>query len=257
MKSERIPIRLKRITATRQWKKFLVCGCSHGKLADRTALDAVLKFKDGFKPSKTIHLGDAFDTAAFRSGAKGGADEVESVEDDMMAGCSFIDKLRPDLFFIGNHEYRWYKDAKRPNALISHAATKTIRELRDFMAEIGCEFVEDYHWDAWRMLGSYKVGHGISFNENAVRDHAERAGNCIIAHLHRQEVAHGRRLDHPTCVSVGYLGDPNKFGYADLWPGKMKWNAGWLYGEYTEGETKWQLHRHDTPETRSKEYLPV
>lgn len=252
-----IPITHKRASVTRKWKKALVCGCSHGRLADDSALTAILNFKDEFQPDKTIHLGDAFDTAAFRGGAKGSKDELESVSEDVLAGCSFLSELRPDLFFVGNHEHRWYKDIEKPNALVSHAAAVSVLEVRKFLESIKCEMVENYNWDSWRMLGNYKIGHGISFNENAVRDHAERAGNCIIAHLHRQEVAHGRRVDHPTCVSVGYLGQAEKFTYADQWPGKMKWNTGWLYGEYIDDQLIWQLHRHETPSTTRKTYLPV
>lgn len=59
----------------RKWKKFLVVGCSHGQMADPKALAAVLKFKESFKPHFTAHLGDAFDTTAFRAGAKGTRDE--------------------------------------------------------------------------------------------------------------------------------------------------------------------------------------
>lgn len=253
----KIPIKHKSVSITRPWKKFLICGCSHGELADEVAISAILKFKQDFNPEKTIHLGDAFDTTPFRTGASGTKDECATVSRDIAAGCAFLEQLSPNLFFVGNHEQRWYRDAQRPNALVKHAAQKTIEEVQGFLDDIGCEFEQEYNWNAWRMLGNYKVGHGISFNENAVRDHAERAGNCIIAHLHRQEVAHGRRLDHPTCVSVGYLGDPEKFTYADLWPGKMKWNTGWLYGEYAENETIWQLHRHKTPGTGQREYLPV
>lgn len=233
-------------------------GCSHGQLADPSALEAVIKFRDEFRPDKRIHLGDAVDTTAFRTGAKGSSDETASVSDDIASGLTFLERFRPTTFFNGNHEWRLWKDASKPNAVIAHAATVTIKELRAFIKdELKADYVESYNWDSWRMLGNYKVGHGIAFNENAVRDHAERAGNCIIAHLHRQEVAHGRRLDRPTCVSIGYLGDADKFTYADLWPGKLKWNTGWCYGEFNDDQCVWQLHRHINQQQQGKTYLPV
>jgi hypothetical protein len=241
----------------RSWKRFIACGCSHGELADPTALEAVVKFREEYKPDKVIHTGDAFDTAQFRSGCEGTMDEILTVEDDVNAGCDFLERLQPTLFFVGNHEWRWYKDARKPNALVRHAARKTIEELREFLKVLRCDMVETYDWESWRMIGNYKIGHGISFNENAVRDHAERVGNCFIAHLHRQEVAHGRRDDRPVCVSMGYLGDAAKFTYADQWPGKMKWNTGWIWGEYCDDECLWNLHRHITPASKPKPYLPV
>ena len=52
-----------------KWKKFLAVSCSHGHLADAKATKAALEFKKRWKPDTTLHLGDAIDLAALRSGA--------------------------------------------------------------------------------------------------------------------------------------------------------------------------------------------
>ncbi len=59
----------------RKWKKFFAVGCSHGHLADQSALATALKFKSAWKPDTVMHLGDFMDLAALRSGAKGTPDE--------------------------------------------------------------------------------------------------------------------------------------------------------------------------------------
>ena len=59
-----------------RWKKVLAVSCSHAKYCDKEALDAVLRFKNDFKPHTTIHLGDFVDLTALMSGAKG-ASEAE------------------------------------------------------------------------------------------------------------------------------------------------------------------------------------
>ena len=55
---------------TKARRRFLLCGCSHGQLASRSALNALLKFKADFRPHFTAHLGDFCDTTAWRSGAR-------------------------------------------------------------------------------------------------------------------------------------------------------------------------------------------
>ena len=47
----------------------MAVSCSHGHLADAKATKAALEFKKRFKPDTTLHLGDAIDLAALRTGA--------------------------------------------------------------------------------------------------------------------------------------------------------------------------------------------
>lgn len=233
-------------TVVQPWKKFLIVGCSHGQLADPAALNAVLAFKRHYEPHKTIHLGDFIDTSAWRSGAKGSADEAESVADDVEAGLVFLDQLRPNLVFNGNHEHRLWKHAQKPNAIIAHSAAVTISHLSGFIeGELKAEYVKDYVLEkSWRWLGNYLIGHGFFYNMHAVKKHADRMGNSIFAHLHRQEIARGDRSDRPTGVCIGYLGQRDKFTYADLWESRFRWDTGWCFGEYTDSDCNWQLHRH-------------
>lgn len=258
MRKNAVPIK-QAPAVVRPWKKFLICGCSHGQLADPTALNAIIQFKSNYAPDKTIHLGDFIDTTAWRSGAKGGPDEVESVSDDMLSGLSFLRNLEPQLVFNGNHEYRIWKHARKPNALIAHAAAVAIVELREFITgDLKAQYVESYNLEeSWRRLGNYHIGHGFFHNMHATKKHADKVGNSIFAHLHRQEVVRGDRADRPTGVCVGFLGDRRKFTYAELWESRFRWDTGWCFGEYTDDETIWQLHRHVTPETKPRAYEPV
>ena len=78
---------------TKKWEKVVAVGCSHGDLANPKAVEAVLKFVERWKPIHRIHLGDAYDTAAFRTGARpnsGDADEAREVAPDIAAGQAFI-----------------------------------------------------------------------------------------------------------------------------------------------------------------------
>lgn len=242
------------------WKRFIVCGCSHGELIDPTAEKALLAFRDSYKPDIVAHLGDCCDTQAWRAGAKGSPDETHSVADDIETGLNFLNRLRPTIFFNGNHEFRIWRAVQSPNAIIAHAASLTVKRFRDFMEDIQCRYVESYDWQtSWAWLNDDTLmGHGIAFNQNAVRDHAIKLGrNCFISHLHIQDTASALVHGGPWCSCTGYLGQWDKFGYADLWPSKMRWQTGFIYGEKTDTQIKWQHYRHEAPRLKAREFLRV
>lgn len=254
-----MPKRIKAPNVVRKWKKFLACGCSHGLLANPTALNAVVDFREDYNPDKVIHLGDFVDTAAWRSGAKGGPDEGACVADDVNAGLVFLDRLMPHVVFNGNHEIRIWKHAMKPSAIVAQAAAQTIYSLRDFIkGELKAEYIESYDLEtSWRQMGNFVIGHGYFHNSHATKKHADKMGNCIFVHLHRIEVVRGDRSDRPVGVCAGFLGDRSKFGYADTWESKFRWGNGWVYGEYTDNECIWQIHHHVDKQSEPKRFQSV
>ena len=228
----------------KKWKRFLLVGCSHGQLADRRALDEVLKFKREFKPHFTAHLGDFTDTTAWRSGASDTADEGSSVADDMASGLQFLTQLEPQAVFIGNHEHRIWRHADSPSAIVREAARSTIANLHDVITnELKARFIDHYSLDrSWMELGGALIGHGWMFGLNAIRDHAEHCNrDVIIAHLHRLGMERARAQGGATGYCVGYLGDPVKFNYADSNRSKARWQQGFAWGEFTDSQIKVNL----------------
>ena len=88
------------------WRRVLFYGCRHGHKADANASKALLQFRESFKPDFVADLGDFIDTAAFRAGARGDADEAEPVQPDLQSGLDFIEQMRPNVILCGNHEAR-------------------------------------------------------------------------------------------------------------------------------------------------------
>lgn len=231
------------VNVIRKWKKLLAIGCNHGHLADETALKAVLSFKEKWKPDTTIHLGDCIDLAALRTGAKGTTDESVNISDDFKAGTSYLRELRPNYFFIGNHEDRLYKLQIHPNAIISHCAGNVIGDLNDICKKLRCQIIP-YDIDAgWRKFGDCDFGHGYMFNMQAIRDHAEMRGKCVIAHLHRVGQEPGRRSDHPVGYCVGTLANINRMTYAKTQRSRTAWSQGFAWGEYCDNEAVIRLER--------------
>lgn len=84
---------------TRKWKRLLAVGCSHGIHADSRAIEAVIKFREDYKPETCVHLGDFCDTAAFRAGARGTNDESEPIQPDVDGGLDFLKSFARRWFF--------------------------------------------------------------------------------------------------------------------------------------------------------------
>jgi hypothetical protein len=243
---------MKRITVTRSWKKIMAVGCSHGLYQSDQAVAAALKFRQEWRPHTMVHLGDFIDTACLRSGADGHHDEGVSLDRDFRAAGDLLQALEPTLVFVGNHEDRIYGYVEHPRARLAYMAHKCVEDVRTMIRKVKAEFVEEYDIvRGWRKIGDTLFGHGFMYNDNALRDHAETFGKCCIAHIHTPGQANGRTLDRPTATCVGMLADEDKLSYARRRRGLLKWNNGWVFGEYCATETVlWVIQKSKTGEFR-------
>lgn len=221
------------------WKKFVCIGCSHGDLEDRSAIDAVLKFVDRWKPQTRIHLGDFLDTSSFRSGARGTKDEAHSLADDTAAGIRLLRDFRATHVLNGNHEDRLWMNMDHWQAIRADCAKSLVGEIRKVIRQLRAKHIETYDITDPRAMfefGDTKFLHGYMFNENAIRDHAEHFGKCCLAHLHTPGEANARRSDSATAVCVGTLADIGKLSYAKMRRSTARWGAGFVWGEYSSKE---------------------
>ncbi len=250
--------------ANHAWKKVLAAGCSHGGYADPVALDAVCRFRDAFRPDVCVHLGDAFDTTAFRSGAVGTADEDADIDPDIDAGIEFIRRFQPTDWLMGNHCQRLWKFTEHRDAKVRKCAADVIKDILACAEEINAK-VYPYKgvlngYDPRYMLrvADFTFLHGVFYSENAARDHAERFGNTVHAHTHRAGYAKGRRSDNPTAISVGWLGDVDKLEYSHLRASTLAWSQGFCWGYFSTGKrARCQLYLHEQPRGMKEWVLPL
>lgn len=242
--------------ASTKWQKVVGVGCSHGHLANTKACEAVLKFMDSFKPDHRIHLGDAYDLTAFRSGAKGTKDEGQEVDCDLSQGRQFLRDFRPTVLCMGNHENRAVNLAEHHNTIVKTAAKDVLkRMLEPAKASKAIIIPYTFHQEGWYELGGYRWGHGHLFAENYLRDTAEAVGNCVVAHAHRPGMATGRRMDNPTCYGVGCLMDIKQAGYASGRRSTFAWGNAFIYG-YVRGNQA-QLNLWAWPNDTQEYLLPM
>ena len=229
---------------TRKWKRFLAVSCSHGFMADQAVLKEVLRFRDRWKPDTVLHLGDAIDMTCLRTGAltNDNADSAVDPEADLNDGLAFISALRPQHYLLGNHEARLVTLMSHPKAIISALATRVYHQIHDRAKSIKCK-VYDYKLKTGFVgLGDALFQHGYMHSEQALRDSAERMCHgkytkLVMGHIHRVQIAEGRRIKGVTGYSVGWLGDPEMAGYAENRVATTAWSRGWAWGEYTDNET--------------------
>ncbi len=215
----------------------MAVGCSHGHLVCDKSRRAALKFKEDYKPSHTIHLGDFWDATALRGGAKGTKDEGADIDHDLKTGLSFLSELEPQWIFEGNHEARVQRFVDHPNALKSFVAGRLVGDLHKVCQSLKAELIPYHIETGWRMLGDHLFGHGYMYNEMAIRDHAELVGNCVIAHLHRTGEERGRRRGGATGYCIGLLADIPQLNYASFNKATTKWQNAFAYGEYCDTAT--------------------
>ena len=238
----------------RSWKRIVVVGCSHGQYANPDATAAVLLFCEQFKPEVRIHLGDAYDTRALRSGAKGTSDESAPIGEDLQLGREFLWNFRPTVFTEGNHDFRPRALMEHHNTIIAECAKSVFDRMMEPLRDMKTEW---YPWNIWKPyeLGGYKFFHGVLYGENYLRDTANRFGNSVVAHAHRAGISKGVRVDNPTAFGVGTLADIEAMEYAAQRTSTLAWSHAMVYGEICEDKAS--LHLHEWPKGEAEWRLPV
>lgn len=227
-------------TPTQKPKRWLAVSCSHGHLMSKSAAEHVLKFANEYRPHKTFHLGDFIDLDCFRSGAIRSG-EGRDLVNDLIDGFNFVEQLKPSTIFYGNHEDRLFRIlSESKSELIRFAAADVASRIQQMASRLRAEVVPysgTGSTECWRLLGGTAFGHGIMYNEQAARDHAEMLGRPVVfGHVHKILRQAGRCPGAPEGVSIGCLANIPAMSYAKSRRATAAWDLGFAYGEYTD---KW------------------
>jgi hypothetical protein len=223
----------------RPWKRVVAIGCTHGYKASRPRLKEVLAFVNRYQPEYRFELGDIVDTEAFRSGAKGTADEGKDPRPDQQSGLEWLDAYAPTHISWGNHDVRLLELSNHPSAIVAYAASTLWHQLTSKADELKAKTVPYDIGKGWHRLGGVFWGHGYMYNINAVRDHAEMlSGPVVMAHLHKPEVVPGRTLNNSMSYCVGTLSDIDSHHYARRRRATLAWGHGCVWGEICESKNK-------------------
>lgn len=235
---------------THRWKRIMAVGCSHGEYADLRAVASVLRFKDSFKPHTIVHLGDAFDFACLRSGARdpNNSDRAHPLGVDLECGKNFLWLLEPTHFTFGNHEARVVDLSKHFDARTAHLAQGILKEMREHLEGLHCKTIERWSIfpNSWFKFGDYRFGHGVLYGHDFLRKTAQVVGKSVVAHSHHPGIAKSDRFDGARCISVGCLRTIQSAGFARDRAATLSWGHAFVWGEYCASRAQLWLHEHDT-----------
>lgn len=222
------------------WKKFVVCGDSHGSLVCEKSKNKFLDFVDNWKPHHRIHLGDLWDFSPLRKGASQ-EEKADGIADDYVAGIEFLDEYKPHFLTLGNHDDRIWMHS-------THCADGIMRERCSQLAEASeNEFRKrkiqwvPYHVSRYLQMpeGGPKLIHGFRATMYPAKAHFENWGPSICGHVHKPDAYVARHIDGQASYSVGCLADISRMSYADRTPAKLAWRRGWLYGMINAKSGAW------------------
>jgi hypothetical protein len=212
-------------------KRWIFASDVHGDMADPGALNALFAFCRDFKPQYRICGGDVWDFRALR-GKASEEEKRESLKEDFVAGCRFLEAFAPTAFLRGNHDERLWDAARRSNGPLADYAGQL---ADDAESRLGgrCE-VRPYHKrKGVARLGHLKFLHGFYAGVTAARQHALAYGSCMFGHVHAVDVASVPGIDRRVARSVGCLCTLD-FDYDSKSPGSLRHCQGWGYGVVDE-----------------------
>lgn len=239
----------------RPWKRVLAFGCNHSEHADPAAVGKLIEFKRRWKPDITIHLGDNWDSAAFRSGAKGTTDESAPVLPDLEEGFSFLERVRPNFLTLGNHDARFFDHLDHHNAMVQMCAQEVVRRIETTCSRLKIKTTPYDVEKNWVQFGGYHFGHGFSYGAGYLRTTAQVMRKAVVAHAHVAGQIRAPGIDGCHVIGVGTLTNQPALAYARRRFNTLSWSAGWCYGEVCDDDAR--LHLFEQPRNATEWRFPI
>jgi len=222
------------------WKKFVVCGDSHGNLVCESAKKKFFDFVAEWKPHHRIHLGDFIDAPSLRRGCSV-EEKALGISEDFNAGMQFLSEYRPGFLTLGNHDDRiWLHSTHCSDGILREHCANLAEAAEQEFRKLKIKWVP-YHVSKYLQMpeGGPKLIHGFRATVSPSRSHHDNWGPNICGHCHRPDTYIARHIDGQASYSVGCLADIDLMTYADRTPAKLAWRQGWLYGMINSKTGQW------------------
>jgi hypothetical protein len=227
--------------------RFAVATDNHGHLINREDSEAFLQFCKDFRVNLRIHCGDNWDFANLRRGADP-REEGDDMEPDLTAGFMFLEKFQPDVFLLGNHDWRLWKATQDSRGLVRQFAKDTIKQIERTCERMKCKVLPYHSREGVYKSGNLSFLHGYHAGAGAVAQHARIYRSSVFGHLHTNSISHERGVDSPVAYCVGGLGDHARMEYAAQRTATLAWCPGWAFGyinQRTGNFAVWLAHKVD------------
>ena len=214
-----------------EWERWVAIGDNHGEFVHKADADVFFNWLDYYKPHVRIHLGDNFDFTCLR--LMKSAEESDRAHDlviDTLAGKEFLERYRPHVYMLGNHEARLIKACRTWDGIKRSLALQLNQQLDEFYASLNIRVLPYHYRDGVFELGDHRFLHGNRCGVNAVRMLGLVYRNMTMGHLHTIECHTIEGLDHAVASTCGCMCDYDRLNYAQERTATSKWQRGWEFG---------------------------
>lgn len=228
-------------------RRIVLTGDTHGDLIHKRDAEIFFDFCKDFKAQGRYFLGDGFDFRNIRRGADP-SEEGDDMGPDIEAGFDFLRRFKPQVYCLGNHDWRLWRCLRDARGLVRKFAGDLVSEFDTEARAIGCKVLPYDSRKGVFQLGELAILHGYHAGVGAPAQHARIYKTCCIGHLHSTGQVTERGLDNPTCYVVGGLGDHERMEYAAQRTATLAWSPSWAYGlhnEKTGRVTLWLAKKQD------------
>jgi predicted MPP superfamily phosphohydrolase len=215
------------------YRTFVFASDLHGDQQEPRAVEALLRFCDSFKPDIRVFGGDLFDFRPLRMGA-GATERNESMMCDVEAGLEFLNKFKPNIFLLGNHDDRIWRVARdTENGILRDTAVLAIKDIKKRCAKLKCRVIDYNSSTGIYRLGNIAMMHGFAAGMYAAKKHAESfsppGGLAIHGHTHSIQHHSIARLGGGSGMSAGCLAKLD-MEYNKHTIGRLMHAHGFVYG---------------------------
>jgi hypothetical protein len=219
-------------------------------MADENAVEALCEFIKDYKPTVRVHLGDCFDFRSLRRGVGTDAEGSESLIADVEAGENFLERTKPTVYLMGNHEHRALAlQHSSGSALVRDYCADLYARIKTTAKACGAKTVLDYHAEK----GVYRLGqvafihgyaHGLNATPEQGRHYADRGGALIHGHTHTLAQVNLTKAEGGAAFSAGCLCQKDAMAYASHRLATSRWGSGFAAGWVDGKDWKvWLVHR--------------
>lgn len=212
-------------------RRFVAVGDNHGDLINKADEKAFLNFCADFKPHDRIHLGDNWDFRNLRKGVDP-EEELDDPEPDFVAGLLFLERFKPTVLLLGNHDHRLWRMAGDTRGIVRKYARDGIAQIEAACKAIKCRMLPyDVANGAFELGKDAVFCHGYATGLQAVRQHVlSYRKKVVMGHVHTNQVVSVPALGKMFGMSVGGIADHDQMTYSRQRFATLGWGKGWSYG---------------------------